>query len=110
MATKAQRIAGDAKVLRTFIAVYCRERHLRHGAAVAVIEDGKQYCAECGALLHYALQRNDCCPLEPKPACRRCHVHCYNDLMRQKIRQVMKFSGIYFVKRGRLDWLWHYLM
>ena len=29
---------------------------------------------------------------------------------RAKIKEVMRFSGIYFVKRGRLDWLVRYFM
>ncbi|MCD6525871.1 MAG: nitrous oxide-stimulated promoter family protein [Desulfuromonas sp.] len=106
--TTEQRLRKDAKVLRAFIAVYCRVHHLRHGAAVQCREQGRDYCAECHALLHYALQRNDRCPLEPKPACKDCDVRCYKPQMREKIREVMKFSGIYYVKRGRLDWLWHY--
>ncbi|MEA3465448.1 MAG: nitrous oxide-stimulated promoter family protein [Thermodesulfobacteriota bacterium] len=105
---KEQRIAKDAKVLRAFIAVYCRAQHLKQGIPVHCHEQGKDYCDECYALLHYALQRNERCPLDPKPVCRQCAVHCYKPQMRRKIREVMKFSGIYYIKRGRLDWLWHY--
>ncbi len=106
--SKARRIQRDGRVLRAFIAVYCREHHLKRGVAVHSHEQGRVYCAECHALLHYALQRNERCPLDPKPACRRCPVHCYKKQQRDKIRAVMKFSGRYYVMRGRLDWLWHY--
>lgn len=102
---KRRRIAKDEKVLRAFIAVYC---HAHHHGGVRHRDQGREYCSECYALLLYALQRNERCPLIPKPVCRHCAVHCYKPEMRQRIRQVMKFSGIYYVKRGRFDWIWHY--
>lgn len=108
---KQQRIAKDEKVLRAFIAVYCSEHHLNGGDTLPQSthhDHNRVYCSDCYALLNYALQRNERCPLTPKPVCRHCTVHCYKTQMRDKIRKVMKFSGIYFVKRGRLDWLWHY--
>jgi len=108
---KQQRIAKDEKVLRAFIAVYCKVHHRDGGeqsGGVSHCDQGREYCPECYALLQYALQRNERCPLVPKPVCRHCTVHCYKPEMRQKIREVMKFSGIYYVKRGRLDWIWHY--
>lgn len=97
---KEKRVARDAKVLRAFIGVYCQKKH---GTA-----DG--LCPECSSLLEYALRRNEKCPLDPKPKCRDCRVHCYKPEMRQKIKEIMKFSGIYFIKRGRLDWLLHYFL
>jgi len=30
--------------------------------------------------------------------------------MRQRIKEVMKYSGKYYVKRGRLDWLVKYFL
>ena len=55
-----------------------------------------------------ALDRLDRCPQDPKPKCKDCAVHCYKPEYRRRIRAVMKFSGLYFVKRGRVDWLWKY--
>lgn len=105
---KERRIAKDEKVLRVFISLYCRKHHLDHGVAAHIQEHGQTYCAECYELLNYALQRNAHCPLDPKPVCRKCTVHCYKPCMREKIRHVMQFSGKYYGKRGRVDWLWHY--
>ncbi len=85
----------DAEILRRFIGVYCEKHH-----------DGKEkLCDECSDLLDYALTRLEKCPLDPKPKCRKCPVHCYSPEYRKRIQEVMRFSGIYFVKRGRLDWL-----
>jgi hypothetical protein len=98
---KEKRIKKDAKVLVKFIGIYCRENHIKKG--VEVVSDG--LCAECFELLQYALKRNERCPLDPKPKCKHCEIHCYKPEMRAKIKQVMKFSGIYLTKRGRLDYL-----
>ncbi|WP_022850487.1 nitrous oxide-stimulated promoter family protein [Limisalsivibrio acetivorans] len=103
---KEKRIRKDEKILRRFIHTYCRENHLKRGTA----ERERGYCAECAELLTYALKRNEKCPLDPKPKCKDCHVHCYKPEMRSRIKEVMKFSGIYHIKRGRVDWLIHYFL
>ncbi|MGA1863172.1 nitrous oxide-stimulated promoter family protein [Deferribacter thermophilus] len=102
--SKEKRVKKDAKILKKFIKVYCKKNHLKKG--VAVYKDG--YCKDCFELLQYALKRNEKCPLDPKPQCKHCHIHCYKPEYRQKIKEIMKYSGMYFLKRGRLDWLFHY--
>ena len=49
------------------------------------------------------------CPLDPKPACKHCPVHCYHPTYRQNIREVMRYSGRRLVLSGRLDMLYHLL-
>ncbi|MGE4319303.1 MAG: nitrous oxide-stimulated promoter family protein [Deferribacterales bacterium] len=98
---KDRRVKKDAKVLNAFIHTYCRENH---GVAPGTL------CPECAEVLAYALARNIRCPLDPKPKCKDCKVHCYKPEMRDKIRRIMKFSGIYYIKRGRLDWVFHYFI
>ncbi|MHC4694102.1 MAG: nitrous oxide-stimulated promoter family protein [Planctomycetota bacterium] len=88
-------------VLRKFIHVYCQKKHSPQKG---------QICESCNELLEYALLRLEKCPFDPKPKCKDCKVHCYEDDYRQRIREVMKFSGIHFVKRGRLDWLFKYFL
>ena len=87
--------------MEKFIGVYCVKKH---GA------DGVSLCVECAALRDYAFEKLDKCPFDPKPKCKECTVHCYAEPYRGKMKEVMKFSGIYFVKRGRLDWLFKYLV
>ncbi len=94
-ATKAR----DLATLEKFIAVYCRKKHRT---------PHRRLCDECDRLLDYARRRLAACRLDPKPKCKDCPVHCYADEYRRRIRDVMRFSGIYFVKRGRLDWLIRY--
>lgn len=65
------------------IAIYCRKKH-----------GGKVLCPECAVLEAYARQRSDRCPfMETKTFCSNCKVHCYRRDMREKIREVMRFSG-----------------
>jgi len=99
---KEKRIKKDAKILKKFVSVYCNKNH----ADREKNESG--YCDECFEVLNYALKRDEKCPLDPKPKCKDCKIHCYKPEMRQKIKEIMKFSGIYFIKRGRLDWVFHY--
>lgn len=89
----------DAAVLEKFVRVYCREH--RHAADGAL-------CPACEELLAYAMRKLEKCPMNPKPKCKDCPVHCYQPTHRRAIGEVMKFSGMYFAKRGRLDWLLRY--
>ena len=89
--------------LTKFVEVYWR-RH-RHAA-----EAGSGLCTDCADLLAYASARLARCPLDPKPRCKDCRVHCYKPEYRQRMREVMRFSGLYFVKRGRVDWLVKYFL
>ncbi len=92
---------GEEQVLRRFVAVYCRGKHGRRDGSL---------CADCRELLDYALGRLANCPFEPKPKCKDCEVHCYDSGHRTRIREVMKYAGIHFVRRGRLDWLVKYFL
>lgn len=89
----------DIRVLETFIGCYCRNKHKSAKGSL---------CAECSELLRYATMKREKCPLDPKPSCKHCHVHCYGKVQRAKIKEVMAFSGRHLMLRGRLDLLWHY--
>lgn len=70
--------------IRKMARIYCKAHHLTK----------KGLCEECRALLSYALERIDKCPYqEGKPACSACPIHCYAPVMREKIRQVMRYAG-----------------
>ncbi|MDP7288598.1 MAG: nitrous oxide-stimulated promoter family protein [Phycisphaerae bacterium] len=89
------------QTIKKFIEVFCSKKHRT---------DGSQLCDECSELLAYATERLAKCPMDPKPKCKDCTVHCYDQTHRDRIKEVMKFSGMYFVKRGRLDWLLKYFI
>ncbi len=92
-------VEKDISVLKAFIKVYCHHHH-------ATKDDS--LCEECRELLDYARQRRERCPYDPKPKCKECLTHCYKPEYRQKIKEIMRYSGMYYVKRGRIDWLFKY--
>lgn len=87
------------KILKRFIEIYC-DNHRD--------SNKDNLCPECSDLLNYASTRLEKCLYDPKPKCKDCQTHCYKPGYREKIKAVMKFSGMYFVKRGRIDWMIKY--
>jgi hypothetical protein len=76
-------IATEKRTFEAMIEIYCRRNH---GA--------EPLCSECRNLYDYAVARLDKCPFgENKPACKNCTVHCYSPEKREKIKDVMRFSG-----------------
>ena len=73
----------EKKTVSLMIAIYCRKKH-----------GSNQLCPDCAALDAYARLRSEKCPfMETKTFCSNCKVHCYKKDMREKIREVMRFSG-----------------
>jgi hypothetical protein len=106
----------DLKVLALFTAVYCGVHHSDERVLLETGDPGFQglgleqhrLCADCRDFLLYAFTRRLRCPLDPKPVCKHCHVHCYRPGHRERVREVMRFSGKHLIRRGRIDLLWHY--
>jgi hypothetical protein len=112
--TKSQ--LDDLKILARFIELYCRAKHDRKASGEVpvpeLLQSGKKrqmtLCRECAGLLEHGMKKRALCPLDPKPACKNCRIHCYTPEYRQKIRTIMAYSGRKMILRGRLDYLWHY--
>ena len=74
----------EKKMVSQMIALYCRKKHGSKGGL----------CPDCASLNEYARVRSDKCPfMETKSFCSNCKVHCYKPEMREKIQEVMRFSG-----------------
>ena len=74
----------EKKVVSLMIKLYCNKKH----------HANKGLCEDCAILDAYAKLRSDKCPfMETKTFCSNCKVHCYKPEMREKIREVMRFSG-----------------
>ncbi len=73
------------------VGIYCCDMHGGSEGAV---------CSDCGELLGYAKVRLDKCPFgADKGPCAECEVHCYKEEMRDKVREVMRYSGPRMMKR-----------
>ena len=67
------------------IELYCRGHH---GTPKG------RLCPDCAVLRDYADARVDHCPhIATKTFCSVCQTHCYKPEMRERIRQVMRWSG-----------------
>lgn len=67
------------------IMIYCKGKHKTKGIL----------CKECKQLNDYAMQRIEKCPfMENKTSCSCCKIYCYKPQMQEKIKKVMRFSGI----------------
>ena len=76
-------IEKEKAVVQKMILLYCRLNH-----------NNKALCADCKELLLYASQKLDKCPLKQnKPSCKKCPIHCYSSDKKEKIKEVMRFSG-----------------
>jgi transposase-like protein len=108
----------DIRTLMKFVAIFCRENHNGEKTPfsfrlfeIKEIEKKEIFlCPDCTKLLTYGLTMRLKCPHDPKPMCKKCQTQCYHGDYKSRIREVMKFSGIYLVKHGRVDMLYHYLM
>ncbi|OGO35730.1 MAG: hypothetical protein A2147_06600 [Chloroflexi bacterium RBG_16_57_8] len=110
----------DLKVLGDFVSIYCREKHRSDEKDAFAVKDERlqqalgdkrlHLCADCIRLLHHSTAKLLLCKQDPKPMCKKCKIHCYAPGYREKIRDVMKFSGLYLVRHGRLDLMVHYFV
>jgi hypothetical protein len=72
----------EMRTMEAMIRIYCRYHH------------HKDLCDKCGSILTYACARIEKCIFGPeKPACKNCEVHCYSPRMREKVKEIMRFSG-----------------
>ncbi|HNQ22736.1 MAG TPA: nitrous oxide-stimulated promoter family protein [Phycisphaerae bacterium] len=113
-----ERVRRDLRLLARFISIYCHGRHRRQPQEAVVwreldvaevVGQPVVLCAACRRLLIHAFVKRIRCPLDPKPACKRCPQHCYASEYRQRIREVMRYAGWRMVLFGRLDYLGHLL-
>ncbi len=113
-----KKLKKDISILSLFTEIYCKNFHkerereaLRvHGILKDFSEEiSRALCNDCKRLLLHSVTKRVLCPYEPKPACKKCPTPCYFDGFRERIRKVMRFSGAYLIKKGRLDYIFKYL-
>jgi hypothetical protein len=96
----------DVKILSMFIQIYCEKKHgseekFQWEPSAKLSEKGlllkPHLCRDCIDLMDYSANRRRLCSLDPKPTCRKCEIHCSQGYYRERIREVMRFSGKYFL-------------
>lgn len=89
-------------VVEEMIRLYCRKNHKEYN------EKSRQMCPACQELSDYAKMRSEKCPfMEQKTFCANCKVHCYKPEMRERIREVMRFSGPRMLFYHPILAIWH---
>jgi hypothetical protein len=74
----------EKKTIEAMVRLYCKKKHGAKGVL----------CTECSDFLDYAFLRLDKCPFqEKKSTCGKCTVHCYRPDMKEKVKEVMRYSG-----------------
>ncbi|APF24639.1 nitrous oxide-stimulated promoter family protein [Clostridium butyricum] len=81
---KLGRVNYEKQVIKLMIEIYCRKKH----------KGNNKLCDDCQELLDYAHFRLSHCRFgDDKTTCGKCKIHCYKKDMREKVKDVMRFSG-----------------
>ena len=82
---KKDRLTREKEILPEMIKIYCNGIHKTKKGNL---------CNDCQALLNYSIFRLDHCRWgNDKTFCSQCPCHCYKSEMREKIKEVMRYSG-----------------
>ena len=105
----AKRRDREEKTISQMVALYCAGNHepvSRTETAVC----GEAVCPECAQLDAYAaLRTRRCRKMHVKTSCDACENHCYKPEMRERIRQVMRYSGPRMITRHPIAAIRHLL-
>ena len=85
MRTVEEKRQHEISIVSLMIELYCHGKHhtKKH-----------HLCKECEELKNYAILRTEKCPfMATKTFCSQCKVHCYSPIMKERIREVMRYSG-----------------
>jgi hypothetical protein len=96
------KIERDKATVRLMVELYC----IHHLTCNVVPEEYKE-------LADYACDRLEHCKYgDAKPACKNCPIHCYAPQQRQRIREIMRWSGprmIIYSPKALMRHLWQCL-
>lgn len=78
-----EKINFEKKIVSQMIEIYCKKKH-----------ENSELCEECREVLDYAHKRIENCKfIEVKSFCSNCESQCYSPKMKEKIKEIMRFSG-----------------
>lgn len=80
----SKRVQREKKTINLMIEMYCEKKH----------NSQNHLCKDCIELLSYANDRLEHCKFgKKKPVCAKCKIHCYKPTMRERVKEVMRFTG-----------------
>lgn len=80
---RKKRLEREKKTLKAMFKMYCKAKHRT-----------KELCSDCSSLLEFAFRKLDKCPFgNEKPTCLECSIHCFRKEQKEKIREIMRYSG-----------------
>lgn len=92
----------ELKTVTDMISIYCRDVHKT---------DGGTLCPECEELLDYVEKRVNNCPrIGEQTLCSECSTHCFAPNRRQKMQEIMRYSGPKMMLRSPVMALRHKLI
>lgn len=98
-------IEYEKRIVEKMVRMFFRHKKLCSGECST---KDCELCAECSQLLEYAHNRLDHCKFgENKPTCKKCPIHCYKPEMKQKMREVMRWSGPRMILYHPIDAIKH---
>lgn len=78
-----KRIKEEQRVVEQMIRLYCKKK-----------EGNASLCPDCAELLQYAIVRLEHCRFgDRKTTCRKCPVHCYRPIMKERMCEIMRWAG-----------------
>lgn len=100
MSGKRTRLMREEETIRVMIGIYCHDNHGTKGS----------FCPDCVELISYAKARLAKCPFkQTKPTCAKCPVHCYKPVMRDKVKDIMRYAGPKMTIRHPILALFHFV-
>ncbi|MBI5231864.1 MAG: nitrous oxide-stimulated promoter family protein [Coriobacteriales bacterium] len=103
------KVRKDTRTLADFTQIWCANHHADRERVPVVSEAAELgvygthapvLCEECAEHLRYAEKRRAYCPMDPKPFCAHCDVHCYKADERAFQQEMMRFSGPRSMTKG----------
>ena len=89
-----RKIDYKKNMLLYMIKLYCRHNHKEYHKNYNKTFGSKNICKECEEVYNYACERTSKCRfISTKTFCSACSSHCYKKDMREKIKNIMIFSG-----------------
>ena len=87
------RLNRERRTVRAMVELHCKDRHDSQDSQDHPAH-GATLCPSCEALGHYADHRLEKCPYgDEKPTCVNCPIHCYAREERERMKEVMRYSG-----------------